>query len=146
MAIFLNRAIDLSGMSQGGPFGAVVVKDNIIIGEGFNQVVPTCDPTAHAEVVAIRDAATRMRTHDLSGCTLYASTEPCPLCLASCYWAKIGKVVYANDRHHAEDIGFSDKFIYEQFLLPHTEKSIKMVRLPNQRAETIINNWNGQGY
>src|SRR5688572_5640469 len=113
---FLERAIELSrqGMQngQGGPFGCVIVLDGRIVGEGSNQVTSTNDPTAHAEIVAIRDACNKLGTYQLTGCQVYTSCEPCPMCLGAIYWARPAKVVYANTRQDAAAIEFDDDFIY----------------------------------
>ena len=143
---FMGKAIELSKETVGGPFGAVVVKDNDIIGEGSNSVIVNCDPTAHAEVMAIRDACSKLGTHKLDSCTLYTSCEPCPLCLSAIYWSGIKKVVYANTRHDAEDIGFSDKFLYEELQKNHDDKSISITRTNDIRAKRIFYNWDGKLY
>jgi tRNA(Arg) A34 adenosine deaminase TadA len=100
---------------QGGPFGAVIVKDGLVVGRGFNRVTGTNDPTAHAEVVAIRQACRRLRTFSLAGATLYASCEPCPMCLAAIHWARIERVWFGCDRHDAARAGFDDAFLYAEF-------------------------------
>lgn len=143
---FMGRAIELSKETVGGPFGAVVVKDGKIVGEGSNSVVVNHDPTAHAEVMAIRDACKHLSTHHLDGCELYTSCEPCPLCLSAVYWSGIKKVVYANTRHDADDIGFSDKNLYKELMKPHAEKSIEIGRSYDVRAKRVFYNWDGQRY
>lgn len=114
---FMDVAIDLSDdnfdKKYGGPFGACVVKDGEIIGKGINRVIKDHDPTAHAEIVAIRNACKKIDSHDLSGCELYTSCYPCPMCLSSIIWSNIKKVYYANTKEDATDIGFRDEFIYE---------------------------------
>jgi len=114
---FMQKAIDLSDdnfdKNYGGPFGACVVKDGKIIGKGINRVIKNNDPTAHAEVVAIRNACKHIQSHDLSGCELYTSCYPCPMCLSAIIWANIKKVYYGNTKEDAEDIGFRDEFIYD---------------------------------
>ena len=114
---FMDVAIDLSDdnfeKNYGGPFGACVVKDGKIIGKGINRVIKNCDPTAHAEIVAIRNACKAINSHDLTGCTLYTSCYPCPMCLSAIIWANIKKVYYANTKEDAADIGFRDEFIYD---------------------------------
>ena len=114
---FMDVAIDLSDDNfdkhYGGPFGACIVKDGEIIGKGINRVIKNMDPTAHAEIVAIRNACKHLETHDLSGCELYTSCYPCPMCLSAIIWANIKKVYYGNTKEDAEDIGFRDEFIYE---------------------------------
>ena len=111
----MDRAIELSGISTGGPFGAVIIdKEGKIIGEGHNEVTVKNDPTAHAEVVAIRRACANIDNFSLEGCTIYTSCEPCPMCLAACYWARLDKIYYANTREDAANIGFDDEHIYEE--------------------------------
>ena len=114
---FMDKAIDLSDDSfdknYGGPFGACVVKDGKIIGKGINRVIKDNDPTAHAEIVAIRDACKNIKSHDLSGCELYTSCYPCPMCLSAIIWSNIKKVYYGNTKEDASNIGFRDDFIYE---------------------------------
>ena len=116
---FLRRAIALATENvltgKGGPFGAVIARDGKVVGEGANSVTGTNDPTAHGEVNAIRAAARALGTFDLSGCELYTSCEPCPMCLASALWARVGRVVYAADRHDAASVGFDDAVFYEYF-------------------------------
>jgi tRNA(Arg) A34 adenosine deaminase TadA len=114
---FMEVAIDLSDdnfdKNYGGPFGACVVKDGKIIGKGINRVIKNMDPTAHAEVMAIRDACKNIKSHDLTGCEIYTSCYPCPMCLSAIIWANIKKVYYANTKEDAKDIGFRDDFIYD---------------------------------
>ena len=112
-AVLESRKNEVNNYQDGGPFGAVIVKDGVIIARGHNTVIKDADPTAHAEVNAIRKAAKVMGTHDLSGVTLYASSEPCPMCLSAIIWANIKDVYYANTREDAEDIGFRDDLIYD---------------------------------
>lgn len=130
---FLQQAIDLAqnnaASANGGPFGAVIVKDGEIIARASNSVTPDCDPTAHAEVNAIRAACKALRTFDLSGCVLYTSCEPCPMCLSASYWAHISRIVYGADRKDAAKAGFDDDFIYREIPLPIQERSIQMSRL-----------------
>ncbi len=125
---FMLEAIKLASgnavSSNGGPFGAVIVKDGVVVSSAANTVTTDNDPTAHAEVNAIRSACKKLNTFDLAGCTLYSSCEPCPMCLSAAYWAHIDKIFYAADRKQAESSGFSDAFIYDQFALPIEERSI----------------------
>lgn len=126
---FLKMAIELSqhGMNHdcGGPFGAVIVKNGEVVGKGFNKVTSTKDPTAHAEVVAIRDACHYLNTFQLDGCTLYSSCEPCPMCLGAIYWARPERLVYACTKEDAASVGFDDAFIYEEIKqLPQNRKII----------------------
>lgn len=115
---FMMRAIELAiegvRANSGGPFGAVIVKNGEIIGEGWNQVTSTSDPTAHAEIVAIRRACEKLGTFHLEGCVIYTSCEPCPMCLGAIYWAKLEKIFYSCTRKDAASIGFADDFIYEE--------------------------------
>ncbi|WP_345264015.1 nucleoside deaminase [Nibrella viscosa] len=142
---FLREAIRLAreGMNsgQGGPFGAVVVKDGEIIGSGPNRVTSTNDPTAHAEVVAIRDACERLGTFQLEGCTLYASCEPCPMCLGAIYWARPSRVVYAARHSDAAEAGFDDSFIYQEIAKPHEDRRIPMQQLLADEAKTVFQEW-----
>ena len=122
---FMRQAIELSEenvRSGGGPFGAVIVRDGRVIATGTNGVTRLNDPTAHAEVTAIRNAARALGTFDLSGCEIYTSCEPCPMCLGAIYWARIGKMYYGNDQEDARRIGFDDSFIYEEIALPPAQR------------------------
>jgi guanine deaminase len=141
----LERAIELSreGMRSGigGPFGCVIVKDGKIIGEGFNQVVTSNDPTAHAEVVAIRNACRTLETFQLTGCDVYASCEPCPMCLGAIYWARPKRVIYANTKQDAAAINFDDQFIYDEIERPNSEKAIDFIHHPDSAALEVFNEW-----
>ncbi len=142
---FMARAIELSEKNiqkGGGPFGAVIVKDNKIIAEGYNQVTTSNDPTAHAEVTAIREAAKILNTFDLSGCTIYTSCEPCPMCLGAIYWAKIDKIFYGNTQHDANDIGFSDEFIYKEIAKPTSQRNVPTEQFMQQEAIKAFRLWN----
>ena len=129
----MRRAIALSlemmRSGKGGPFGAVVAKDGKIVAEGFNRVTSTNDPTAHAEVVAIRRACEALETFDLTGCDIYTSCEPCPMCLSAIYWARCSRIFYANDREDAAKVGFRDDFLYREIPLPLDRRSIPTTRL-----------------
>jgi len=142
---FLNRAILLSRESltteNGGPFGAVVVKNGEIIAEAVNLVTKTNDPTAHAEVGAIRKAAATLNTFDLSGCELYTSCEPCPMCFGAIYWSRIGKVYYANTRKAAASIGFDDDFIYKEINQEDSQKSVYFKHIPSPEARQVFADW-----
>lgn len=141
---FLLRAIELAGNGiayGGGPFGAVITKDGKIISEAYNQVVLSNDPTAHAEILAIRQAAKVLRSHDLNKCTLYTSCEPCPMCLGAIYWAGINKVVYACDRVDAEEAGFSDKLIYEEIILDPSSRQIEFLRITDAGGKDVFRKW-----
>src|ERR1700737_4143796 len=125
---FMARAIQLSldniRSGRGGPFGAVVVKDGTIVAEGTNQVTSTNDPTAHAEVLAIREACKKLHVFELLDCELYTSCEPCPMCLGAIYWARISRIYFANTAEDAAGIGFDDSFIYSELKLPHAQRRI----------------------
>ena len=141
----MQQAIQLSyqGMEtgKGGPFGAVVVKNGTIVGMGHNQVTATNDPTAHAEVVAIRDACQHLGTFQLEGCELYTSCEPCPMCLGAIYWARPDRVYYANTRDDAAAIGFDDAFIYDEIPRPLQERKIEMIQLGREEALKAFEKW-----
>lgn len=143
-AEFMRRAIALScdGVAEGGgPFGAVVVKDGVVVGEGRNAVVPRRDPTAHAEVMAIRAACAALGTHDLSGAVIYTSCEPCPMCLGAVWWARIAEIVYGNDRADAAAIGFDDAAIYEEVCLPVSARKLPLRRLMADEAIEGFRRW-----
>jgi tRNA(Arg) A34 adenosine deaminase TadA len=142
--IFLLRAIEIASeniKAGGGPFGAVIVKNDKIISEAFNRVVLNNDPTAHAEILAIREASSLLKTHDLNECTLYTSCEPCPMCLGAIYWSGIKKVVYSCDRSDAESAGFSDKLIYNEIMLDPSERMISFVRLTDLGGKEVFRQW-----
>lgn len=142
---FLREAIQLAreGMAsgQGGPFGSVIVRDGVIVGKGCNKVTSTNDPTAHAEVVAIRDACQNLGTFQLDGCTLYASCEPCPMCLGAIYWARPSRIVYAALHTDAAGAGFDDQFIYEEIDKPREERHIPMHQLLRDEANAVFEEW-----
>ena len=142
---FLKRAIELSetGMRnlQGGPFGCVIVKENEIIGEGWNQVTFLNDPTAHAEIVAIRNACRKIGSFQLNGCDIYTSCEPCPMCLGAIYWARPKKVIYANTREDAAAIAFDDAFIYEEIKNSPSQLKIQFIHSPNDDALKVFREW-----
>ena len=138
----MRKAILLSKKSiaaGGGPFGAVVVKDGKEVASDHNRVTLNNDPTAHAEVNAIRKAAKKLNTFNLSGCEIYTSCEPCPMCLSAIYWARIDKIYYANTKTDAKKIGFDDSFIYEQMELPTEKRTIPVVQMLRDEAiETFV--------
>lgn len=143
-AEFMRRAIALSCdcvAGGGGPFGAVVVMDGVVVGEGRNSVVPSRDPTAHAEVMAIRSACATLGTHDLSGAVIYTSCEPCPMCLGAIWWARITEIVYGNDRADAAAIGFDDAAIYEEVCLPIPARKLPLRRLMAAEAIEGFRQW-----
>jgi guanine deaminase len=142
---FMREAIRLAehGMrsGRGGPFGCVVVRGGEIVGRGHNRVTSTNDPTAHAEVVAIRDACSNLETFQLADCALYTSCEPCPMCLSAIYWARIPHVFYGNTRQDAAAIGFDDDFIYQQVPLPPEQRTIKMELFLRDEAQSAFQEW-----
>src|SRR6266446_6394054 len=142
---FMREAIRLSiqmmRRGKGGPFGAVVVKSGKIIGRGCNQVTSLNDPTAHAEIVAIRDACRRLKTFDLRGCDLYTSCEPCPMCLSAAYWARLRKIFYGNTRKDAARIAFDDNFIYREVALPIRKRKLVMKQLLRDEALAAFVEW-----
>lgn len=141
---YLRIAIEiaLEGIKDGcGPFGTVILNDGKIVASSNNRVVLSNDPTAHAEILAIREAAAIMKTHDLSGCTLYSSCEPCPMCLGAIYWSGIKRVVYASDRNEAASAGFNDKMIYKELTLDPADRNITFVRLEDPAADVVFNCW-----
>lgn len=138
-AIRLSEAKMRSGL--GGPFGAVVVKDGAAVAEGFNRVTSENDPTAHAEIVAIRAACARLGTFSLEGCEIYTSCEPCPMCLAAIYWARISWIYYANTREDAAAIGFDDAHIYRELALPADRRAVPMRRLLAAEALPAFRAW-----
>lgn len=141
---YMDRAIELSKIgieNGGGPFGAVIVRNDEIIAEAHNTVTIDNDPTAHAEINAIRIAARLLGRFDLSDCEIYSSCEPCPMCLSAIYWAKIITVYYANTRFDAAKIGFSDEFIYNELCHDDSNKQIKMIQLENNNALDIFAVW-----
>jgi len=148
---FLGRAVELSkhGMEsgQGGPFGCVIVKNGQIIGEGNNRVTSSNDPTAHAEVVAIREACKKLGTYQLDGCDIYTSCEPCPMCLGAIYWARPRKVIYANTREEAAAIEFDDDFIYGEINASMSDRKIPFIHVPDVGAKAVFKawkNWSGK--
>ena len=132
-----------SGMrsGQGGPFGTVVVKDGKIIGKGYNQVTTTNDPTAHAEIVAIRMACKQLNSFQLTDCEIYTSCEPCPMCMGAIYWARPSKVYYANTKVDAADAGFDDQFIEEELLISPSQRKIPMIPLMRSEAIKAFDEW-----
>src|SRR5246127_2799257 len=142
---FMREAIGISlqkmRRNKGGPFGAVVVRKGKIIGKGWNAVTSTNDPTAHAEVVAIRDACRRLKTFQLDDCELYTSCEPCPMCLSAIYWARFKKVFYANTRKDAARILFDDDFLYREVSLPIRKRSMPMKQFLREEAILAFKEW-----
>ena len=142
---FMRRAIYLSRLhmdaGHGGPFGAVVVKDGQIVAEGWNRVTSTQDPTAHAEVSAIRDACQALGTFSLKGCEIYTSCEPCPMCLAAIYWARIDRIFYANTQADAAAIQFDDAWLYREVALPIDGRSVPTKNLLREEALEVFQAW-----
>lgn len=141
---YMQEAVKLSKesvKSGGGPFGAVIVKDNEIIARSFNSVTKDNDPTAHAEVNAIRQATQNLQDFDLSGAVIYSSCEPCPMCLGAIYWARLDKLYYANTKDDAKDIGFDDSFIYEEIELPKDQRKLPHVQVMRKEALEAFKMW-----
>jgi tRNA(Arg) A34 adenosine deaminase TadA len=145
---FLRMALALAkkGMDDGcgGPFGAVIVKNGEVIGQGFNRVTSINDPTAHAEVVAIRDACNHLNTYQLTGCTIYSSCEPCPMCLGAIYWARPDKLVYASTKEDAAAIGFDDAFIYKEIQLDKTDRKIETINILREEGKKVFDMWDAK--
>lgn len=141
----MRRAIELSKNNvesgKGGPFGAVIVKNGKIVGEGWNKVTATNDPTAHAEVEAIRQACKALSTFNLDDCEIYTSCEPCPMCLSAIYWARISKIYFANTKEDAAGIQFDDDFIYQEIPKPPDKRKIPMEALLRDEAMTVFKMW-----
>jgi tRNA(Arg) A34 adenosine deaminase TadA len=144
-AVFMQEAIRLSiehmRNGDGGPFGAVVVKDGKIIGRGWNQVTSSNDPTAHAEIVAIREACRQLNTFQLVGCELYASCEPCPMCLAAIYWSRISHLFFAGTRQDASEAGFDDEMMYREVALPPLDRTLPTTQLLRDAVLTVFDEW-----
>lgn len=141
---FMREAIALSienVKNGGGPFGAVIVKDGEIIARGVNRVTSNCDPTAHAEVSAIREAAAKLKRFDLSGCDIYTSCEPCPMCLGAIYWARLDRMFYGNTKTDAKNIGFDDSFIYDEIDLRIEDRRLKSQQLLPEEAIKAFEDW-----
>jgi tRNA(Arg) A34 adenosine deaminase TadA len=142
---FMARAIELSlenvHSGRGGPFGAVVVKDGAIIGEAANQVTSTNDPTAHAEVLAIRRGCEKLGTFDLTGGEIYTSCEPCPMCLGAIYWARLSRIYFANVDADASKIGFDDSLIYREIAQPRAQRKIPMIQMMREEALAAFRAW-----
>ena len=147
-SVFMRAAIRLARdnmrRGDGGPFGAVIVRRGKIVGRGWNRVTSTNDPTAHAEVTAIRDACRWLKTFRLDDCALYASCEPCPMCLAAIYWARLGKIFYADARRDAAAIGFDDDLIGRELAKPASRRKILMRQLLRSEALKVFNEWNNK--
>jgi tRNA(Arg) A34 adenosine deaminase TadA len=142
---FMREAIRLSRekmrRNSGGPFGAIIVRRDKIVGRGWNRVTSANDPTAHAEIMAIREACRRLKTFRLDDCELYASCEPCPMCLAAGYWARLRKIYYANTRRDAAKIGFDDEWLYSEMARPVLRRKLPMKQLLRKEALEIFAEW-----
>ena len=141
MQLAIDTALDNIKSNNGGPFGAVIVKDGMLIAKSPNTVTSSNDPTAHAEINAIRLACKELNTFDLSGCEIYSSCEPCPMCLSAIYWARISKVYYAADRFNAQKAGFDDSFIYNEISLSEKERSIYMENAMHKEGQMPFELW-----
>lgn len=142
---FMRMAIELAESNviqgQGGPFGAVIVKDGMVLARSANKVIPQNDPTAHAEISAIRLACQELGTYSLEGCVIYTSCEPCPMCLGAIYWARIDHIYYANTKADAAAIGFDDQFIYQELEAPITERKLPLIQLLRDEALQAFKLW-----
>ena len=142
---FMARAIQLSidnvHTGRGGPFGAVVVKDGAIVAEAANQVTSTNDPTAHAEVVAIRESCKKLGVFDLEGCEIYTSCEPCPMCLGAAWWARVERIVFAATRTDAAGAGFDDEKLYRELALPPASRRLPMQQILRDKAVEVFDEW-----
>jgi guanine deaminase len=147
--LYLQQAIELAKKGieggMGGPFGCVIVKDGVVIGEGCNRVTSTNDPTAHAEVVAIRDACSHLGDYQLSNCDVYTSCEPCPMCLGALYWARPRRVLFAATRHEAAEAGFDDALIYREINLSPEERKIPFAHQALPEAAALFTLWKEKG-
>jgi guanine deaminase len=146
--IFMEKAISLATENvtfrRGGPFGAVIVRDDEIVGTGANLVTATNDPTAHGEIVAIRNACSALGSFQLTGCHIYTSCEPCPMCLAAIYWARCDAIFYGNSAADAAAAGFDDAFLYEELKRPINQRKIPTVNLMREKAITSFDAWRAQ--
>lgn len=142
---FMRRAIELARQgaedSKGGPFGCVIVKDGEIVGEGCNQVTSANDPTAHAEITAIRAACHRLNSFQLTGCVVYSSCEPCPMCLGAIYWARPAAIYFAGTREDAAAAGFDDELFYDEIDRPNEERQLKLQPMLRNEARTVFDLW-----
>ena len=141
---FMQEAIELAEKSietGGGPFGAVIVRDGRIVAKAYNQVVLKCDPTAHAELLAIRTACDTLKTHKLENCTIYSSSEPCPMCLGAIYWAHIEQLYYGSSRLDVKRIGFDDQHIYDEFDLKDSQREIHATQHMKDEAIKVLAKW-----
>jgi tRNA(Arg) A34 adenosine deaminase TadA len=145
MARALDMAVENARSGRGGPFAALIVKEGAEISSGVNLVVASHDPTAHAEIVAIREACRALGTFRLSGCEIYSSCEPCPMCLGAIYWAHVGSVFFAATREDAATAGFDDSLIYREIAAPLGKHGIRMVQMLREKAQTAFQEWQAKG-
>jgi len=142
---FMARAIQLAvenvRSASGGPFGAVVVRDGGIVAEGANQVTSSNDPTAHAEVLAIRAACAKLKTFELHGCDIYTSCEPCPMCLGAIYWARLSRIYFASAAADASKAGFDDSLIYREIAQPHAQRAVPMIQMMREESLAAFRAW-----
>ena len=142
---FMSRAIELAregvATGLGGPFGCVIAKDGQIVGEGCNQVTSSNDPTAHAEIVAIRDACSKLGSFQLDGCVVYTSCEPCPMCIGAIYWARPAGIFFAGTRADAATAGFDDEMFYNELEKPNEERQLQMVNMLRDEAQEVFREW-----
>ena len=141
---FMNMAAELAEKNideGGGPFGAVIVRDGAVVATGVNRVTASNDPTAHAEVNAIRNACGKEQTFNLAGCVVYSSCEPCPMCLSALYWAGVSRIYYGCTQEDAEAVNFSDRFIYQEFNKPKAERLIPCVKMDSSRTIKVFEKW-----
>lgn len=141
MDVAISNAIKGMKNNEGGPFGCVIVKDGEIIGKGNNKVTSTNDPTAHAEILAIRDACENLNSFQLDGCIIYTSCEPCPMCLGAIYWARPDKVYFGSNKKDAAKIDFDDDFIYKELPLPYNKRSIPFEQINKEKAVKVFELW-----
>jgi tRNA(Arg) A34 adenosine deaminase TadA len=144
-SVFIQRAIALSAehmrAKHGGPFGAIIVRGDEVIATGWNRVTSTNDPTAHAEIIALRAAAAHLGTFILKGCVLYSSCEPCPMCLGAAYWARVDRIVFAAARQDAAAAGFDDEELYRELALPPASRKLPMQQVLRDKAQAILEEW-----
>ncbi|MBQ0080168.1 MAG: nucleoside deaminase [Alistipes sp.] len=140
----MQQAIELSAANVengGGPFGAVIVRDGVVVATGVNRVTANNDPTAHAEVSAIRSACQKLGTFNLSGCVIYTSCEPCPMCLSAIYWARLEKIYFANTKEDAKAIDFADSFIYDEIAKPYSQRKVPFLNMMREDAYKVFESW-----
>lgn len=140
MEMACRLAFDNVGLG-GGPFGAVIVRDGAVVATGVNRVTANCDPTAHAEVQAVRAACQKLEDFRLTGCTVYSSCEPCPMCLSALYWAGVEQIYYCRTAAEADAIGFSDKFIYEELARPASQRHLPCLKVPFEPVHSAFRRW-----